>query len=499
MQVLPSMLEVPTGSWFDYTDLMFGAGGTDWNKPPVVKPGDASFWTGPVRSWDARCARCHTTDWKPRRPDAHGKGPRGTSLALGVGCEACHGPGSRHVDFREAKKAGDDPILHYAQLARSRAMGMCLQCHMEGEVVDPHFRVGDDVFEARDPILLVSPELIDPSGRPLELIYDGVPFATSRCAQKGKLTCISCHDPHGTRFAAQLRQAPSDDRMCTRCHVTLGKDPKAHTHHDPGGPGGRCVNCHMPFLTIERGHGVIADHSISTPRYDLHADRAATPACTWCHAGKRDAPSGAPTLPEAALRKAHARWYGTRAAAKPWMQALGAARLGEPDAWKALVRTLGDHDLPRVVRASAAELLGRYAASAPLALLAATHDEDSLVRRRAVAALADLHGEAVDRRLREALEDPSRAVRMAAARAALEGWKRVQADRALLKAILPVLRADAEAVPEDDMRWFRLGAARGLAGDEAGALEAYERELELDPFAGHVRQTVARLKKKLGR
>ena len=147
--------------------------------------------------------------------------------------------------------------------------------------------------------------------------------------------------------------------------------------------------------------------------------------------------------------------------------------------------------MAKVVRASAAELLGRHAARAPLALLAYARDEDSLVRRRAIAGLATLEGESVDAALLRALEDPSRAVRIAAARTALDGWKRVQANRVLLEAILPVLASDAEDGPEDDMRWFRLAAARSIAGRLPQALAAYERVVELDPFADNVRKEIA--------
>ena len=34
--------------------------------------------------------------------------------------------------------------------------------------------------------------------------------------------------------------------------------------------------------------------------------------------------------------------------------------------------------------------------------------------------------------------------------------------RTLLEAVIPVLEADALAVPDDDRRWFRLGAAREI-------------------------------------
>jgi len=496
-QVLPAMLEVPTDGWFDYTQLIFGAGGTDWDKAPLVAPGDPSSWSGPVRSWDARCARCHVSGWAWRRPAPDGHGPRYRMRRLGVDCESCHGPAAAHVEFRESKLEGQDPMVAFRSLGHRQALSMCLQCHMESEVVSEDFKLGEDIFEYRDPTLLLDPERIDPSGRPLELIYDGTPISVSRCVAEGKLTCATCHDPHGSSQPSQLRTDPATDALCTTCHEELAKDIAAHTHHTPKGPGSRCVACHMPFLQIERKHGVIADHSINIPRFDLKADRVAKNACQTCHDGGVLAPAAAPKLDATALGKAHRAWYGARAAAKPWMQALGAARLGAKGAALGLVRILEDRKHPRLVRASAVALLGRYAQEAPLALLAYARDEDSLVRRSAVAGLAGLHGTVVDEALLRAVRDPSRAVRRAAARAALEGWTRVQHNAVLLGVILPVLTRDAEEGPEDDLRWFRLGAARSIAGDDAGALAAYERQVELDPFAENTRKEVARLRKQL--
>ena len=493
------MLEEPTQKWFDYTHLIFGTGEKDWDKPPIVNAGDPSSWLGTVRSWDARCAYCHVSGFEPRRPDAQGNGPRYRARADRIDCEACHGPASAHVEFHESKLQGKDPITRYDEMAHDKALGMCLQCHMESEVIDTHFKLGEDIFEYRTPTLIVDPERVDPSGRPLELIYDGLPFNSSRCVMEGKLTCITCHDPHGSSNPSQLREDPSNDKMCTQCHEDIAAQGKAHTHHAVDGPGSRCVNCHMPFLQVERRHGVVADHSISTPRFDQQGDRLAQTACNWCHEGNVNAPEGAPPLATKALQDAHTKWWPGGAKPHPWMQALGKARLGEKGAHEGLLSILDDPTQYRVVRASAAELLGRYAQDTPLALLAYARDEDSLVRRKAIESLGRLEGPVVDRVLLRALSDPSFPVRSSAARTALAGWKRVQASPALLGAVIAVLQAEAGERPDQDMRWFRLGAAHAIAGDEAKALAAYERVAELDPFAAYVRDEIKRLRAKLGK
>lgn len=494
LQVLPGMLEEPTGRWFDYTKLLFGGPGTDWDTPPEVGPEDGSFWTGPVRAWDAKCARCHTSGHVGVAPRGTEVGLRGEHRRLGVDCEMCHGPSAQHIVHHREKRQGPDPITRFRELARAQQVSACLRCHMESEIDDPDFVLGDDIFEHVTPTLMLSPERIDPYGRVLELIYDGLPFSASRCAEEGGLTCVSCHDPHGSPHRSQLKLAADDDRQCTRCHEEIGSDLAAHTHHPVDSSGSRCVSCHMPFLKIERGHGVVADHSISVPRLGLAGDRVAQDACTWCHSNDVWAPDDVRMLDARTLEAAYKEWWPDARGPDAWMQALAGARMGKPDGPPALVAVTRDTSLPRVVRASATRLLGRYGKDAAFALMMLTGDGDSLVRRSAFTALASTPGAAIDRLLLRGLKDPVPSVRAAAANAALEGWSRAQANPELLQATLPVLAAHAEADPGQEDRWFRLGAARQLAGDVEGAIEAYDRYVRLYPGATLVKQQLAKLR-----
>jgi len=495
MQVLPAMRELPDGPWFDYTHLIFGAPGLDRATPPTVAPGDPSFWTGPVRSFDARCAGCHASGRTPLAPGPDGTGPRSTWRALGVDCEACHGPGRAHAEAWERLETGA-PLPRLDTLDRVGKVQACTQCHLEGERLTPHAVVGDDLFEHVDPTLLLDPERVDPYGRPLELVYGGLPFGVSRCAEEGGLTCARCHAPHGSPRRSLLRRPLDDGAVCATCHEAVARDVGAHAHHAPTGSGGRCLACHMPFLEIERGHGQVADHTLGIPDPTLPGDRLARDACTACHGAGRSVAHGAPALDGPALRAAYRAWWPA-AAPHPWQRAVAAARLGEAGADAALVAVLDDPRAYRLVRASVTRLLGRYGEAARAPLLRACGDADGLVRRAASTALGATRGPDVDARMLAALADPSRAVRTAAARAALEGWERMQANPVLLRAALPVLAADAASVPDDDERWFRLGAAYELAGDVAAAVASYDRQVALDPFATNTRDHVRRLRARL--
>jgi len=497
LQVLPAMYELPTGEWFDYTQLLFGAAKKDFDTAPVVAPGDPSFWTGPVRSWDARCAHCHMSGKTPVDPGPGGVGPRIIARAYAVDCESCHGPARLHAEAWNRLEM-DETLEKLETWSRERRVSLCTQCHQEGEVLDPPYVPGKPLYEYIDPTLVIDPERADPAGRPTELIYDGLPFSTSHCANSGGLTCSDCHAPHGSETRSLLRHPPEDGSFCVKCHEDLVKDAAAHSHHQPTGSGAQCVLCHMPFLTIERGHGAVADHTIGIPRLGLVADRVQPDACTWCHGGGLHAPHDAPALMDDELWRAYESWWPGRGWPRPWMAALASARLGEADAGPRLVEVIRNARNPREVRASAALLLGRYADTMADAIFDASRDPDSLVRRSAIKSLLTVTGAKADARLLEALDDPSWAVRVAAARTALEGWTRVQANHDLLVAAAPVLDRDARLVPDDDRRWFRLGAAYELLGDREKALEAYEHKVRLDPFSGPLRKHVKDLRALLG-
>ena len=83
-------------------------------------------WPDAAYDWTTQCAGCHTTNLNIEQ---------GTWLEDGVQCEACHGPGSVHIDVAEAT----DPILTHRErtaLEDSIVLGLdpatCGQCHSQG-------------------------------------------------------------------------------------------------------------------------------------------------------------------------------------------------------------------------------------------------------------------------------------------------------------------------------------------------------------------------------
>jgi hypothetical protein len=69
-----------------------------------LKPGDPLHWTGRDETWNYQCADCHSTDLKMNY-DLATNTYATTWTDVDVSCEACHGPGSRHVAWANSAAA----------------------------------------------------------------------------------------------------------------------------------------------------------------------------------------------------------------------------------------------------------------------------------------------------------------------------------------------------------------------------------------------------------
>jgi hypothetical protein len=84
-------------------------GGQRWfslQPDEAIPPGDLLHWTGVAGNWNQMCASCHSTDLR-KHYDTKADRFATSWSEISVGCEACHGPGSKHVAW--AKAATSDP------------------------------------------------------------------------------------------------------------------------------------------------------------------------------------------------------------------------------------------------------------------------------------------------------------------------------------------------------------------------------------------------------
>jgi predicted CXXCH cytochrome family protein len=394
-----------------------------------LKPGDPLRWTGRDQTWNYQCADCHSTDLK-KNYDLASNTYATSWTDLDVGCEACHGPGSRHVAWAKAHIEGSaypsgtdasrvgltnwlkpTDIGHWEMnpetgIARrtekliSTELETCAVCHSRRKVIANNPTPGAPYLDAYLPALL-GPGLYHADGQIDGEVYEYGSFLQSRMHVAG-VTCSNCHDPHSTKLRAE------GNALCAQCHLPEKFDVTAHRHHQPGSTGAQCVNCHMPtknYMVIDARR----DHSIRVPRPDLSVTLGTPNACNQCHADR----------PVQWAAETVAGWYpGGRETTSHYGTALHAGRIGAADAEQRLDRLILDQRQPAIARASALPLLAPYASPASEPAIKATiRDPDPLVRAAAPRAFPGTPPPRLVDAAAPLLSDPVRAVRIEAARA----------------------------------------------------------------------------------
>ncbi len=384
---------------------------------------DELHWTGRQQNWNYMCADCHSTDVR-KNYDAAADRYATTWSEVSVGCEACHGPTSRHVTWAEKARSGArgtdprkgltvalderkgvawriDPGSGNATRSRERAtaveIGVCAQCHARRGQIADGYQAGRPFLDHYLPALLTA-RLYYPDGQQRDEVYNWGSFLSSKMYHQG-VTCSDCHEPHGQ----QLR-APAD-AVCAQCHSPQKYDTEAHHLHRPGSAGARCAACHMPtraYMVIDPRH----DHSIRVPRPDLSASLGVPNGCTGCHRDRT--PAWASGVLEARHRPRPEGY-------QRFAEAFHAADTGAPGATARLVAVARDPSQSAIARASALTRLATRPTPEVVALARGSlADRDPLVRRAGLQVLA---GVPPRDRLAAAplLDDPVRIVRLEAA------------------------------------------------------------------------------------
>jgi predicted CXXCH cytochrome family protein len=451
-------------------------------------PGDWGHWTGRGMTWNSRCADCHNTGVAvgyDRATDAF----ETRVVEHGVGCEACHGPAAEHVERRREGAADDASTLASLRaIGEARGMDACGACHSRRSRLTEAFRPGDPYLDHHLPRLPDETGMYYPDGQVRDENFVFVSFLGSRMHAKG-VACGDCHEPHSGALVA------SGNALCATCHAADADRTAAHpgppidashSHHPLGSSGDQCVGCHMPE-TIYMQRDARRDHGFGVPDPALTRELGIPNACNRCHAER---------TPEWAAKRVDA-WYGSRRLEerRARTRAFAQARRGDRSAIGPLLQT-AQHDPSPLWRAAATGLLGRIPAPMTLqALTGAADDPEPLVRTAAARALSYLvpvgHPE-IERRLRDLLRDPVRAVRVEAGRGLRSHYDPDHPSVADFRALL-ALHMDQPATRAEYGAWL-------LDRDRAEeALVEQRLAVAWDPNAAAFRRAVAVTQATLGR
>ena len=463
LQALPVAWDTEREQWFTL------------NPNTVIAPDDWLHWTRNGQNWNGMCAECHSTNLQ-KNFDAETGTFDTTWSEIDVSCEACHGPGSRHVAWAEVDPMGRELIDNYglevvsSGLDNRQYVDMCAPCHSRRSELPDYDHSQADLLQYHVPSLL-DEGLYHPDGQILEEVYVWGSFVQSKMYLNG-VKCGDCHDAHS------LALHQEGNALCAQCHQPGTYDTTSHHFHQKvveGEPsdGALCIKCHMP----EQPYMVIdyrADHSLRVPRPDLSESLGVPNSCSQsgCHDDQ--------TIEWAV--EAYTNWYGE--ARKPhYGEVLAAARAGKPEAQDGLIALVEDPLNAPIVRATALRALAAYPPERNVPVIRrALFDEEALLRHTAVEAVVAASPGVLVELLAPLLFDPVRAVRMRAAtqlagvsQEFLTAEQTTALDREL-ESYISAMRSMLDFASSG----LNLGNLYDAKGDTATAEKYYRQAIEVD-------------------
>jgi len=389
--VLPAFWHIESRRWIDWKEIT-----------PI--PDDAHDLR---QIWNTNCFNCHATNLA-QGFDVASRRYETTWTEMGIGCEACHGPGRPHIALMEEWEKNPASKPSYDNSAKNRDLSSilktfssrsapprqtydtCSYCHGNKQNVFLGFRGGDRYEDYALPFLISAP--IPENDLQGEFWPDGRPNRFNRpqaltltgCFKAGQVVCTNCHVAHGSRnpFSLKLNitQGRTGDLLCAQCHGTGAagaagalrpsvfarstglRDPivplrdneiEAHTFHKAASAGSRCISCHMSDvnwrLLIRR-----RDHTFQPPVPEITTAFGVPNACTTCHDNRS---------PEWAAKQMD-QWWGNgdrRRAALSLADTMYRAGSGDATVLPDLARLAVDRSQGLLVRASAVEFMEQLA------------------------------------------------------------------------------------------------------------------------------------------
>ncbi len=220
------LFELPVSYWTD---------GHRWVNSPGYIDGTADF----SRPVNPGCLECHATYIRPLSSNELTNSYEKQTLATGISCETCHGPGAEHVArySNSAAHPGDTAILNPAKFSRDRKVDACAYCHngIQRQALTPAFSFvpGRPLTDFFKPLQTDAAEHPDVHGNQVGLLQ------RSRCYQSSpEMSCATCHNPH-----APEKTAASYSSECLKCHqwTSCGESKRLGQAIVRN-----CIDCHMP-------------------------------------------------------------------------------------------------------------------------------------------------------------------------------------------------------------------------------------------------------------
>lgn len=217
----------------------------DWVNSPGYS--DQTIFGRPI---NARCLECHTTYAKSIPSQLSGQQEQfdKQKIIYGIGCERCHGPGAKHVQWQTGNPKETIPkyIVNPGKFSKKLSLDLCRLCH-GGKMgnIKPAF-----TFTSGDK--LQDYFIIDELAHTSNLDVHGDQFsllANSKCSRTSKtMTCVTCHNAHDN----ERGDVALFSQRCMACHNQEHGTFCTTNATTMSSISANCIDCHMPQMASKK-------------------------------------------------------------------------------------------------------------------------------------------------------------------------------------------------------------------------------------------------------
>lgn len=234
-----------------------------WDLAPGFEKGASSRFQ---RLIELECMSCHNG-----YPEfVNGSENKYLSVKTGIDCERCHGPGSLHVQERQTSrpvdtsKGPDYSIVNPRRLPTELQNNVCERCHLQGIAVLNDGKTFFDFHPGMKLSRVMNVFMPEYEGAQDKMIMAShvERMMKSQCyIQSGKMSCITCHNPH---LSVKVTPRAQFLNACKSCHGNAaGQHQCSERMEARMTKNDDCVLCHMPHNgSIDIPHVAVTDHFI---------------------------------------------------------------------------------------------------------------------------------------------------------------------------------------------------------------------------------------------